>query len=359
MGSKLVVVFGGDTPEHEISLCGARAVLHHADRLGWHVLPVGVTKRGRWLAGRGALERLWRVAQPRLMPTGYAPYDQVPGEGGEVEEFEGVPASDVVSGYELAFPVCHGRWGEDGTVQGLLASFGLRIVGSGVAASAVCFDKHLTKAVLHAAGVPVTKGVRVDRHEYVTTPDAVLARIRRDVGPLPWFVKPARGGSSLGIGKVNAEARLESALAEAFRWDKGALVEEWVPHREMVLGVVGRGDGDLVVSPPGECRAVGALYTYEEKYRLGNPRFTCPARLDRPRSDRARELAQAAFRVLGCSVFARVDLFLDHRTDDFVINEVNTIPGLTEVSVFPKVMRAAGFSYAELLCELSRLAREE
>lgn len=165
------------------------------------------------------------------------------------------------------------------------------------------------------------------------------------------------GGSSLGIGRVDTEYDLTRALTEAFRWDTAALIEESVPHRELVVGVVGHAGGRLVTSPPGECIAVGKLYTYEEKYRLGNPRFTCPAKIDNALAGRARELAAEAFRVLGCSIFARVDLFLDERTGDFVINEVNTIPGMTEVSVFPKVMRAAGFNYAELLDELCRLAQ--
>ncbi|MGH3799981.1 MAG: D-alanine--D-alanine ligase family protein [Pseudonocardiaceae bacterium] len=357
MTVKLVVIFGGDSPEHEISLTGAKAVLNHAFTLGWDVLSVGVTRDGRWLVGAGALERLWRDAAPRLLPKGSSPTDDVPGCGGSVQIFCGPPPSLLFSGYQLALPVCHGRWGEDGTVQGLLACYGLRIVGCGVAASAVCFDKHLTRSVLAAAGLPIAKGVRVHRREHANDPNAVVDAVADRLGAGPWFVKPVRGGSSLGIGRAESDDDLHKALREAFRWDGAALIEEAVPHREMVFGVVGR--DDLVISPPGECVPVGLLYTYEEKYRLGNPGFTCPAAIEGRLMERGQELAAEVFRVLGCSVFARVDLFLDRRTGEFLINEVNTIPGMTEVSVFPKVMRAAGYSYPELLAELCRLAARE
>lgn len=352
----LVVVFGGEAPEHEVSLAGARAVLSHAELLGWKVLPAGVSRDGRWFVGPGALRRLWDSADPHRLPTGNALTDRLPGDIGACEEHDGVPPASEWSGYELAFPVCHGRRGEDGTLQGLLSCLGLRVVGCGVAASAVCFDKHLTKSVLTAAGLPVARGVRVHRDDHEKDPGAAADLVSDSVGPGPWFVKPTSGGSSLGISRVDLLSELDKTLKEAFRWDSAALVEERVPHREMVVGVVGRNGGDLVVSPPGECIAFGELYTYEEKYRLGNARFTCPAVIDARLDDRARELAADAFRALGCSVFARVDLFLDERTGDFLINEVNTIPGLTEVSVFPKVMRAAGYSYAQMLAELCRLA---
>jgi len=356
---KLIVVFGGDTPEHEVSLASARTVLSMAERLSWDVLPVGVTRDGRWLLGPSALKRLWVDADPQLLPTGNGLADRVPGDGGGCEEFDGVPPASVWSGYELAMPVCHGRWGEDGTLQGMLASWGLRVVGSGVAASAVCFDKHLTKSVLSAAGLPVTRGVRLHRVDYLKDPDGMAHLLARRVGPLPWFVKPVSGGSSLGIGRVDELADLDGRLREAFRWDAAALVEEYVPHREMVLGVMGRQADCLVVSPPGECIAFGSLYTYEEKYRLGNARFRCPADIAPQLTDRARELAAAAFRALGCSIFARVDLFLDERTGGFIVNEVNTIPGLTDVSVFPKVMNADGYDYPQMLGALCQLADEQ
>ncbi len=349
---RVVVVFGGETPQHEVSLCGAREVLECAAYLGWEVFPVGVSRSGAWVCGAGALSGLWRAARADYLPKESSPMDPVPGEGRPVQALASPPGLGAFAGYDFGFPVTHGRWGEDGTLQALLRSWGLMIIGSGAEASALCFDKHLTKAALAGAGIPVAAGVAVPRG---TPTDVVERQGREALGPFPWFVKPARGGSSLGIARVDSVDDLAAALQGAFRWDDAALVEECVPHRELVLGIVGRTGGDLVVSPAGECMPVGDLYTYEEKYRLGNPRFTCPAPIDDTIARRAADLALRAFQTLGCDVFARVDLFLNTRTQDLVVNEVNTIPGLTEVSVFPRIMRAAGLDYPTLLSHLGRV----
>jgi D-alanine-D-alanine ligase len=354
---RLVVVFGGNSPEHEVSLAGAKAVLGHVLRLGWDVLPVGVSRGGQWIVGPGALAQLWSQADPGLLPRGHGLGDRVPGRGEPYEVFHSPPPSSVFSEYQFAFPVCHGRWGEDGTLQGYLTCHGLRLVGSGVAASAVCFDKHLARSVLSAAGLPVTPGTLITAAAFNKDFDLVLDRVLDTVGAAPWFVKPARGGSSLGVGRSGTKSSLRSALREAFRWDDAALVEEDIPHRELVLGVLGSsGNGEVTVSVPGECVPVGDLYTYEEKYRLGNPGFVCPPDLPPHVVSRAADLAAEAYRALGCDVFARIDLFLDRRTDELLINEINTIPGLTEVSVFPKVMAASGYPYPHLLAELVRIA---
>lgn len=167
-----------------------------------------------------------------------------------------------------------------------------------------------------------------------------------EVGSPPWFVKPRSGGCSLGISRVDSPEELQAAVHKAFCVDDAALVEETVAHRELVVGIVGR--SSLLISPPGECRPVGDLYTYEEEYTLGNTLFTCPADVG-TLSGEARALAEAACRVLGCEVFARVDLFVDQCTGGLLVNEVNTIPGVTSSSVFPMVMRAAGLDYPDLL----------
>ena len=175
------------------------------------------------------------------------------------------------------------------------------------------------------------------------------------MGPGKLFVKPARCGSSLGITAVPADTTVCPALETAFAYDTAALVEEFVPHRELVLGVVGH--DELVVSPPGECRPVGDLYTYEEKYLLGNPGFQCPADIGPDITAAARDLAVRAYRACGCSGFARVDLFIDLRTGRLLVNEINTIPGMTDASVFPMIMKAAGWPYPRLLQELLRTRR--
>jgi D-alanine-D-alanine ligase len=243
---------------------------------------------------------------------------------------------------------------EDGTLQDLLECYGLPVIGCGTNASASCFDKRRTRAVLTSAGVPVARGMAVTRKEYVSDTARTAWRIRTTLGSGKLFVKPTRGGSSLGISAVAEAGPVGPALEAAFMYDTSAVVEEFIPHRELVVGVVGA--DDLVISPPGECRPVGDLYTYEEKYRLGNPGFRCPADLDADTTGAARNLAARAYRASGCSGFARVDLFLDRRTGQLLVNEINTIPGLTEVSVFPKVMQAAGWPYPRLLQELLRTA---
>ncbi|MQA86674.1 MAG: D-alanine--D-alanine ligase [Streptosporangiales bacterium] len=353
MGDRLVLVFGGPSAEHEVSLASASAVLSHLTARGWDVFEAGVTQDGTWLVGSGALEALLADADPARMPSGVAPVRRS-GSVASLERFDGPPPVSVFGGRELAFLACHGRWGEDGTAQGLFGSYGIKIVGCGVAASAACFDKRLTKRVLAGCGLPVTKGIDLMQDEFVVDPVGVRERSASVLGEGRWFVKPARSGSSLGISVVERPDQLDAVLPEAFRWDETVLVEEYVPHRELVVGVIGR--EQLTVSPLGECVPVGPLYTYAEKYKLGNPRFTCPARVEPEVSDRVRELAARAYRALGCAVMARVDVFVDTRTGALLVNEVNTIPGLTEVSVFPKVMAAAGYGYADLLEELCRLA---
>jgi D-alanine-D-alanine ligase len=357
VAGQLILVFGGPGPEHEVGLASALSVGMHLARRGWKLLEAGVTKDGRWLIGPGALSALLGEADTARLPARLACADRgprVPENSGPVLSFSSPPPAAIFAGYPMAFLACHGRWGQDGGAQRLLASYGLRTVGCDDAATALCFDKQRTKEVLGRAGLAVSPGLTVTVEEFAADPGAVRARVRKELGDGAWFVKPARGGSSIGIARVADPQEFKQAMDGAFRWDSVALVEEYVPHRELVVGVIGR--DQLVISPPGECVPVGALYTYEEKYRLGNPYFTCPAEVDHRMAERIRDLSECAFRALGCSVMARVDFFVDKRDGRLLINEVNSIPGMTEVSVFPNVMEAAGFPYPELLEELCRLA---
>jgi D-alanine-D-alanine ligase len=351
----VAIIFGGPTPEHEVSLAGARCVARHAAHLGWTVLPMGITKGSEWLVGPDALAELWRRADPELMPSSAAA-EPMPESTGRFAAFDRPPAAVEFAGVDAVFPIGHGRLVEDGVLQGLLAWYGLPVIGCDVSASAVCFDKRLARAVLSAAGLPVAAGVYVSLHEHTKDAAETVGRVRNALGAGLLFVKPARSGCSLGISAVDDDTTMHRALETAFAFDTFAVVEEFVPHRELVIGVVGDCD-DVVVSPPGECIAIGDLYTYEEKYHLGNPGFTCPADLDADTTTAAQSLAAEAYRATGCSGFARVDLFVDRRTGGLLVNEINTIPGLTDVSVFPKVMSAAGWDYPRLLTELYRTRR--
>jgi D-alanine-D-alanine ligase len=354
MTGKVVVVFGGPTPEHEVSLGSARSVLRQIEALGWDALAVGITKDGRWYVGPGALARVLAHADPSRLPLGV-----VPGPDDErrpADVFQGPPPGAIFAGYDLALPVCHGRWGEDGTLQGLLACYGLRVVGCGVTASAVCFDKQLAKTVLAGAGIPVTSGTQVRRHAWIADRDAALRGALDRIGAGPWFVKPNQSGSSIGASGAATAAELPAAIEGALRWDDTALVEEYVPHRELLLGVLGH--DELTVSPPLEIVQPGEVLDYEEKYRHGKLRFDPLPEAEAGLAEQARRMAAAAYRALGCQVYARVDLFVDTRDGSLLVNEVNTLPGMTDQSAFARLMAGAGLGYPALIENLCQLAEE-
>ena len=354
MTHKVAVLFGGPTPEHEVSLGSARSVLAQMKLLGWDVLAIGISQDGRWFVGPGALDRVLALADPAKLPLGVAPAtDQVPA----AEVFLDPPPRAVFAGYDLVLPLCHGRWGEDGTLQGLLVTYGLQVIGCGVTASALCFDKQLTKTILTAAGVPVTAGTTLRRQAWITGRDAAIREVQRRIGTGPWFVKPNRSGSSIGATAAATAAELPAAIEEALRWDDTVLIETYVPHRELLLAVVGTND-QLTVSPPLECIHPAAVLDYDQKYRGGQLRFEPPAGTSPEVIQEARRLAAAAFQALGCAVFARVDLFLDTRDGSLLVNEVNTVPGMTAQSVFAQLMTAAGLPYPALLETLYQFTEE-
>lgn len=344
---KIAILFGGPGPEHEVSLGSAGSVLAELEGLGWDVLAVGISKNGSWFVGPGALGELIVRADPQRLPL-RAGAGIGPGIAA-TEVFTAPPPRGVFDGYDVVLPLCHGQWGEDGTLQGLLAAYGLAVIGCGVAASAVCFDKQLTKAVLRSAGIPVAAGTAVSREDRRVPAEGP--------GAGPWFVKPARSGSSFGVTEVRAAEGLPAAVDEALRWDDTALIEEFVPHRELLVGVVGRGSR-LTVSPPLECIQEGMVLGYAEKYLGGRLRFETPAGVGPEVIEQARRLAGQTYRALGCDIFARVDLFLDLRDGSLLVNEVNTVPGMTAQSAFAQLMSAAGLPFPALLENLYQLTEE-
>ena len=354
MTRKVAVLFGGPAPEHEVSIGSARAVLGQMSALGWDVLAVGVSKDGRWFVGPGALERVLALADPSKLPLGVVP---ATGEVEPAEMFAEPPPRSVFAGYDLVLPLCHGQWGEDGTLQGLLVTYGLQVIGCGVTASAVCFDKQLAKTVLTASGLAVTPGTVVNRHFWITDQEAVLQGVQDRIGAGPWFVKPNRSGSSIGVTAVKEPAGLPAAIEEALRWDDTVLIEDFIPHRELLIGVVGTA-GQLTVSSPLECIQSGDVLDYDEKYLGGRLRFEPPSGVEAQVVKEARALAEAAFVALGCDVFARVDLFLDTRDGSLLVNEVNTVPGMTAQSAFAQLMGTAGLPYPVLLETLCHLTEE-
>jgi D-alanine-D-alanine ligase len=344
---RVALIFGGRSSEHAISCVSAGSVLGALDREHYDVLPIGITAEGRWVLAADDPAALTMQGRrlPSVDPTGTAltlPGDPT-AKGIVVLEPGEVPAD--LGSVDVVFPLLHGPYGEDGTLQGLLELAGVPYVGSGVFASAAAMDKHHMKQLLGASGLDVPPYVVVHKGR------AVPADVQ-DLG-LPVFVKPARGGSSIGITKVTDAADLDTALAEAHRHDPKALVEQAVSGREVECGVLAGADGTPEASVPAEVRVTGGqdFYDFEAKYLTDATEFDIPPDLPAEIVDRVRAIAVRAFDALDCEGLARVDFFV---TDDGrpLVNEINTMPGFTPASMFPRMWAATGVSYPELVRRL-------
>ena len=309
---RIAVIFGGRSGEHEISCRSADSIMAHLDPARYEVVPVGIGRDGSWSVAGGPAE----------------------GIGSAIRALGGV---------DLAFPALHGPYGEDGTIQALLEYIGVPYIGNGVFSSAAGMDKELTKKLLVAEGLRVTP-------EVVLRPgtDTVAPVDRRRLG-LPVFVKPARAGSSLGVSRVTSWADLPAAVAAARTGDGKVLVEAAVGGREIDVGVLEYPDGRVEAGPPLEIRVTDrAFFDYDAKYHDAGAVFDIPARLDAATTARVQDLAVRAFHALECSGLLRVDFFLPEQGDP-VVNEVNTFPGFTSASQYPRMWQAAGLPYGALL----------
>ena len=342
---RVAVLFGGRSTEHAISCVSSGSVLAAIDRDAYDVVPIGISADGRWVLAPddpSALAIRDRTL-PAVDPTGTALV--LPGDptAKSLVVLEPGDVPQELGSVDVVFPLLHGPYGEDGTVQGLLELAGVPYVGSGVFASAVAMDKHHMKQLLRAADLPV--------------PDYVVVREGRPVPEearrLGWpvFVKPARGGSSIGITKVSREEDLAAALAEAHRHDPKALIEEAVSGREVECGVLDDAEGPKA-SVPAEVRITGGqeFYDFEAKYLTDATEFDIPPHVPEAVIELVRTTAVRAFEALDCEGLARVDFFVDG--DRVVVNEVNTMPGFTPASMFPRMWAASGVSYPELVRRL-------
>jgi D-alanine-D-alanine ligase len=329
---RVAVVAGGRSSEHEISLASARSVLEALDPARYDVTQVAIGRDGRW-ALEGPSNSLLQGTVSETLPV---LADSKPGEA--------LGAVDVV------LPVLHGPFGEDGTVQGLLELAGIPYVGAGVAASALCMDKDLFKAVLRDRGIPVARNATLRLGDEIENPFGY-----------PVFVKPARLGSSVGISKAHDAAELETAVALARRHDEKVLVEEFVAGTEVECGVLGNQGGNL--GPPPLASVVGEIvphaewYDYAAKYDEGGSDIIVPARIPAETATRVQELAVDSFIATECEGMARVDFFV-REDGEVVVNELNTIPGFTATSVYARLFEASGIAYADLLDRLIQLALE-
>ncbi|NNJ10459.1 D-alanine--D-alanine ligase [Chloroflexales bacterium ZM16-3] len=367
MKKTIAVLFGGQSGEHEVSLVSAQAVIAALDPEKYKVLPVGIAKDGRWLAGPGAMPTLLAAADQALLPASAGAAAHYPEEHLDEAEDEvallaqhggpGVPsvARLLPPGVDVVFPVLHGPMGEDGTVQGLLELAGVPYVGCGVAASAIGMDKALMKAAFATAGLPLLPWLLLRRTDWQSDPQAAYAAVE---GALhyPVFVKPANMGSSVGVGKAKDRAGLEQAIADAARYDRRIVVEQGVPAREIEVSVLGNEAPEASV--PGEIVPSGEWYDYNAKYIDGQSAIHIPAPIDAELAERVRELAARAFLSIDGAGLARVDFLLDKETGELWINEANTMPGFTPISMYAKMWAASGLAYADLLDHLIALALE-
>lgn len=355
---RVLVLFGGRSGEHPISAVTAGGVLRAIDRTRYEVLAVGITRDGHWVLADDDPDR-WAITDGRLPEvTNGSVRVLLPQAAGdrEVQVMRGSVA-EALGTVDVVFPLLHGPFGEDGTVQGMLELADVRYVGAGVLASAVGMDKQMMKLVFAGQGLPVGPYVVVPPGDLDRDPAAVLARAE-GLG-LPVFVKPARAGSSLGISKVTDRADLPDAIRAAAEHDPKVLIEAAIVGREVECGVLGGRDGAPArASLPGEIvvRGEHSFYDFEAKYLdEASAELTCPADLPAEVTARVRELAVRAFDAIGCEGLARVDVFVQP-DGNVLVNEINTMPGFTPFSMYPRMWAATGLDYPALVDELIQLA---
>lgn len=345
---KLAVLFGGASSEYSISLLSAASVLRNLDKEKYEIFQIGITRDGRWLYYTGPVDAIedgtWTEDADNkscMIPADPSSRCIVVMDNSNISYLS----------IEAVFPVLHGRNGEDGAIQGLLTMSGLPYVGCGVLASANCMDKGVTNTLLQAAGIPQAKFVFFQASEAAQA----YGRVEAELG-YPVFVKPANAGSSVGISKAYDRAGLESAVALAAVHDSKIVVEEAVDAIEVECAVLGNSEPE--VSPVGEIAPASDFYDFEAKYLDDNTALYIPARLDPDTTEKIRGVARKAYQVMGCQGMARVDFFVRRSDGAVLLNELNTIPGFTSISMYPKVFAQAGVSYPQLLDRLIALAIE-
>ena len=357
---RVALLFGGRSSEHSISCATAAGVMGAINRSKYELVPIGITQTGQFTLAPDDREHFKLPAPGQPLPV-------VEFAGRSVEfKFDGSHELILIEGdnrsslgkIDVVFPVLHGQFGEDGTMQGLLELFGAPYVGNGVFASAAGMDKEFTKALFLQAGVPVTPHVVVRANDMLANPEGVLAEVR-ELGGLPLFVKPARAGSSVGVSKVSDWADFGPAVAEALKHDSKCVIEHGLVGREVEVAVLaGRNGSEPRVTVAGEIIVTGReFYDFEAKYRDDKAvELVIPASLTGAELTEMQAIARRAFKSLDCAGLARVDFFLT--ANGFFVNEINTMPGFTPISMFPSLWQASGMTYVDLIDELIQLSLE-
>lgn len=346
------LLYGGKSGEHEVSVLSANSVLTAIDKQKYEVLPIGITKQGEWLPGQSpaplveSKELQVRWLGSNIDPEQTALFNR---------NMQGSILSGLAKKVDVVFPILHGPFGEDGTVQGLLELADIPYVGGGVLASSVGMDKVVMKAVFKEYGLPVGAYLAYLRKEWQSKPGPILDEIQQNLG-YPCFVKPANLGSSVGISKAHNREELSKAIGLAAEYDRKLVVEKMISGREIECAVLG--NDEPKASVPGEIVPCTEFYDYEAKYVLNDSRLIIPAQLEPAMVGRIQDLALQAFKAIDCAGLARVDFFVDTGNNEVIVNEINTLPGFTKISMYPKLWEASGIGYSELIDRLLQLAVE-
>lgn len=346
----LGVIFGGRSGEHEVSLMSARSVVAALDPGRYDVTEIGITKDGRWLAGPDALACFEQGRTEALLPVFMLPEP----DDGQLYSRSG-DTFQVQEHLEVLFPVLHGTFGEDGSLQGLLELADAPYVGAGVLASAVAMDKGLFKGLMRSRGIPVLDWVVFNTSEFGTGLESALDKAEQ-LGPYPLFTKPANLGSSVGISRCEHRSDLIEGLHDAAQYDRRVMVELGIEAREIEVSVLGNETPQASIA--GEVVPNDAFYSYEAKYLKDTSELIIPAPIDDKVMDRARSIAIEAYQAIDGAGMARVDFLLERGTGELFLNEINTIPGFTKISMYPKLWEASGVPYSQLLDKLVDSAME-
>jgi D-alanine-D-alanine ligase len=352
MSDRLTValIFGGRSGEHDVSLMSARSVLSVLDPEKYNVLEIGISREGLWYTGEDILLAFEKNDYSSLTSVVLLPEPHAqPLFTRDGNNLKALPPVDVF------FPVTHGTFGEDGTLQGLFEMADVAYVGCGVLASAVGMDKSLFKDVMRTNGIPVVESMLINRTEITHSIDGVIRLVEQTL-TYPVFVKPANLGSSVGITKCTSRSDVYEGLLEASQYDRRVLIERGVSAREIEVSVLG--NEDPIASTPGEIRPSDDFYTYEAKYLDDDSELIIPARIDEHLASTCKEMAIRAFKAIDGAGMARVDFLLDHDTQEIYLSEVNTIPGFTRISMYPKLLQAEGITYEALVEKLIQFAIE-
>lgn len=334
---KLAILFGGKSAEHEVSIRSAKNIVQAIDKNKYDLTLIGIDKKNRWF-----LQKDNKISNK----ISGEQISLIPGGAGEIISLSGKRTK-----IDIAFPILHGPFGEDGTIQGILRMAGIPFVGAGVLGSAVGMDKDVMKRLLRDSGIPIGDFTSLKKDDEID-----FSKLKKSLG-LPLFVKPANLGSSVGISKVKNEKEFKAAVLEAFRFDNKIIIEEFIKGREIECSVLG--NENLIASVPGEIITKHSFYSYEAKYIDENgAQLEIPARLPKKIQKRIQEIALATFRILECRGLGRVDLFLKDN-DEVLVNEINTLPGFTNISMYPKLFEASGIAYPNLIERLIELSIEE